>query len=179
MPLNKTIIKHNQLRPNLEYSPWNIRICTSDVLLAPLTNVAAISQESPSKFLITSKTWYTVTSSKLSRYGILRLGLDQGARKTCPIMATDRETWHRWKIMCDVFFKKVGNIRTIGLGQVREEGLGLGRRPWLGGELVGDGAREERRPRTRQAGGRRREHLTEGHRLERGRRHTSFYLFFL
>jgi hypothetical protein len=83
------------------------------------------------------------------------------------------------KIMCDVFFRKLENICTIGLGQVLGGGLGLGRRA-VDGRRVGwgwgkGGASTEDEadgwPAMGAVGG-------GGGALERGRRHTSFYFLF-
>jgi hypothetical protein len=57
---NKDISRHNQWRPEFEFSPYKVGLWTSPVLSPQLANAAAMSHRSPSKFLIATKTQITI-----------------------------------------------------------------------------------------------------------------------
>jgi hypothetical protein len=68
---NKFIVKDNQLRPDLWFSPCKVGLWTSLVLSPPHTDAAVMSHKSPSKFVIDTKTRTTIASWYVSNVSII------------------------------------------------------------------------------------------------------------
>jgi hypothetical protein len=73
---HKIIVRHNRLRSDLGFSPCKVGLWTFPVILIPLANAATMSHESPSKFLIVTKTrtttWVPCHSPPLTSPWIIR-----------------------------------------------------------------------------------------------------------
>jgi hypothetical protein len=78
---NQTIIRHNQLSPDLRFSSWQedyeLLVCSH-----PHLHAAAPSHKLPSQFLIANKTQITIASPQILANDILRQY--HGTRKRAP-----------------------------------------------------------------------------------------------